>query len=297
VTVLVTGASSRIGQSVVAALDARVQLVLLVNRRPAPASGPRVRTLAGGLAAAARHAAVIQSADVVLHMAGLSHARRAQAYAEVNEDGTLALLAACRPAQPIVYLSTRCAGPDGGAYGRSKHRAEQAIAASGRPYVIIRPSEVYGSQSGEGIDALVDLAIRRRVLLDFRWRPPVRYSPVACDELAGFVARVVASDLSNAAKTYTICNNRSYAAEDIRGAIERGLGKPVHRVPIPVGLLKAMRAVVPLPFAPDQIERLIMDKPADNRLAREDYAFSPRCFLQYLEERRRLESGRPGARE
>ena len=51
-------------------------------------------------------------------------------------------------------------------------------------------------------------------------------------------------------------------------------------------MLKAMQALrFPLPSAPDQIDRLIMDKPDDNGPACHDYRFSPRCFLEYLESR------------
>ncbi len=281
--VLVTGGSSRIGRSVVASLGSTCQFIFLVNRGPAPVAGPHVRTLTGGLAAAARHADLIQSADVVLHMAGVSHATNDEAYAAVNERGTEALLDACRRTQPVIYLSTRCAGPDGGAYGRSKYRAEQAIVVSGRPHVIIRPSEVYGTRSGEGIDALIDLARRWGVLVDFRWQPEIRYSPVSCDELGRFIAAVVTSDLSTSAKAYTVCNNRSYTARDIQGAMERRLGRRIVRLPVPIGPLKALASLpLPLPFARDQIDRLIMVKPDDNSPARHDYAFSPRCFLEYL---------------
>ncbi len=288
-TVLVTGGSSRIGRSVVGHLGTTHQCIFLVNRGPAPVTGPHVRTLTGGLAAASRHADVIQSADVVLHMAGVSHATNDEAYAAVNERGTAALLDACGRTQPVIYLSTRCAGSTGGAYGRSKYRAEEAVVASGRPYVIIRPAEVYGTHSGEGIDALIDLALRRGVLIDFRWQPEIRYSPVSCDELGRFIASVVtntvSSDVSHAAKTYTICNNRSYTARDIQAAIERRRGRRIVRLPVPIGVLKAFASLrLPLPFARDQIERLIMVKPDDNGPARQDYAFSPRCFLEYLED-------------
>lgn len=292
-TVLVTGGASRIGSSVVRHLGPGCSLVFLVNRRSPPVSGPDVRMLTGGLAGVSRHVAAIQAADVVLHMAGVSHASEEGTYLEVNLRGTMALLEVCRKDQPLIYLSTRCAAPDGGAYALSKYRAEQAIAAGGQPYVIIRPSEVYGSTSGEGIDALIDLALRWRILIDFRAHREIAYSPVSCDELGRFVADVVRGDLSHAAKTYTLCNSRSYTARDIQVAIQRGLRTPIIRVPVPVRVLKAAaRARLPLPFARDQIDRLVMDKPADNRSAREDYAFAPRCFLEYLESRCALEYDR-----
>jgi nucleoside-diphosphate-sugar epimerase len=283
-TVLVTGGSSRIGRSIVANLGSSVRYIFLLNERPAPIAGSHVRTLTGGLAGVSTHADAVRSADVVLHVAGVSHARHEDAYMAVNDRGTRALLQACRKTQPIVYLSTRCAAPHAGAYGRSKYNAEQAIVSSGQPYVIIRPSEVYGAKAGEGIDALLDVAARWRVLVDFSWSPEVRYSPVSCEELARFVADVVRSDLSGAAAEYTVCNNRSYTAREIQAALQRGLGKRIVRMPVPLKLLKEIQTRgLPLPFAPDQIDRLVAVKPDDNRPARRDYSFSPRCFLEYLE--------------
>ena len=231
----------------------------------------------------ARHAEIIRSADVVLHLAGVSHAGREDQYMAVNDRGTRALLEVCRKGQPIVYLSTRCVGRAAGAYGHSKAKAEQAIRASGNPYVIVRPSEVYGTNSGEGIDALIRIAERWRLLVDFRWRPDVRYSPVSCDELARFIADVVRSDLRRAAQVYTICNDRSYTARDIQGALQRRLGTIV-RVPVPVQLLVQLQSLgCPLPLAPDQLERLVAEKGDDNSPARRDYGFAPRCFLECLE--------------
>jgi nucleoside-diphosphate-sugar epimerase len=281
--VFVTGGSSRIGQSVLAHLGPGVRCTFLVHTRPVPGSGSRARTLEGGLEAVARHADVIRSADVVLHMAGLSHAAHEDQYMAVNDRGTRALLEVCRKTQPIVYLSTRCVGPDAGAYGRSKANAEQAIVASGQPHVIIRPSEVYGTISGEGIDALIRIAERWHVLVDLRWHPDVRYSPVSSEELGRFVADVVRGDLTATAKAYTICNSRSYTAREMQAALQRRLGTVV-RVPVPVRLLTGLQSLgCPLPFAPDQLERLVVEKPDDNSPARRDYGFAPRCFLEYLE--------------
>jgi nucleoside-diphosphate-sugar epimerase len=282
-TILITGGSSQIGRSVVRHLGASYRYVFLLHARPAPIAGPDVGVLPGGLAALPTHADAVRSADVVLHMAGLSHSRREDAYAEVNEQGTRALLAVGRTDQPIVYVSTRCAAPEAGGYGRSKYAAEQAIVASGRPYVIIRPAEVYGANAAEGIEALTAFAARRRLLVDFRWRRPVEYSPVSSEELGAFIANVVRGPLSGG-RAYTICNDRSYTARDIQDALQRGLGKRIFRMPVSVGMLKALlRMRVPLPFAPDQLDRLIMAKSADNSAARRDYGFAPGSFLDYLE--------------
>jgi hypothetical protein len=47
-------------------------------------------------------------------------------------------------------------------------------------------------------------------------------------------------------------------------------------------LVKALR--LPLPFKRDQLDRLVVPKTYDNALARRDYDFQPRSFLDHLTE-------------
>jgi nucleoside-diphosphate-sugar epimerase len=242
-----------------------------------------VETLTGGLSAAPQHAVRIQAADIILHMAGLSHADTASEYQATNYEGTQSLLSVCRKDQTFVYLSTRCVGEQGGAYGSSKLLAEKEIQTSGCPFIIIRPAEVYGSKAGEGIDALLDLARRFRIFIDFRWSPEVMYSPVSVEELASFIESTVRTpSLENS--VYTLCNDDSYTTQEILKALSKGLGKPIFRLPIPVRLLQFLQQLhVPLPFKPDQLARLVMAKSSDNTMAKQDYGFSPVSLLTYLE--------------
>jgi nucleoside-diphosphate-sugar epimerase len=99
--------------------------------------------------------------DGVLHLAAeIASQRNAAKVWTVNVEGTRALLTACRTlATPprVVFTSTVVTGDAGGAlltedeplpvvtpYGRSKQEGERMLAESGLPYVIVRPSHVYG---------------------------------------------------------------------------------------------------------------------------------------------------------
>ena len=109
--VFITGGSSRIGRAVAEELVSDHRLVFLRNRRPVPAASANCEVLDGGLAAVSRHKQQIRAADVVLHLAAVTHERSEAEYLEVNVKGTRRLLAACRDDQPVVSLSTRCVGP------------------------------------------------------------------------------------------------------------------------------------------------------------------------------------------
>jgi hypothetical protein len=59
--------------------------------------------------------------------------------------------------------------------------------------------------------------------------------------------------------------------------------RPLFVVPVPVVMLRAVKALgLPLPFKRDQIDRLVLPKTYNNALARRDYDFHPRSFLDYL---------------
>ncbi|MCX5902796.1 MAG: NAD-dependent epimerase/dehydratase family protein [Proteobacteria bacterium] len=159
-TVFVTGASSAMGQRIVAKLCRDHRILALVHRAPLSVEGENIIPVTGDLLDPSIYAASVRQADVILHMAGLTHSQHDGAYEKVNHEGTSLLLSTCRKDQRFINISSRCIGASGGAYSHSKEKAEQAVMAHGLRYTIIRPSEVYGSKGGEGIDALIRLALK-----------------------------------------------------------------------------------------------------------------------------------------
>ena len=256
-SIFITGASSYIGKMIANNLKNRFKLVLLINRRKISIPGVKTEIIKGGLSSVEKHSDIIQNTDLILHLAGITHSNSEDEYLEVNLEGTRNLLNACRKDQPIIYLSTICSTKEGGGYSRSKYFAEQTIIESGHPYNIVRPSEVYGSKSKEGIDLLLYLAIHRNLLIDFKWSPNVNYSPISIEELVQFMTEMILlGEVKN--QIYTICNNKVYTIHDIQIALEKALGKKLFRVPIPIAFLKILcKFGVPVPFKRDQLDRLI----------------------------------------
>jgi UDP-glucose 4-epimerase len=284
-SIFITGASSYIGQMIANNLKNEFKLVFLINRRTISIPGVKAEIVKGGLDNVAKHSDIVQNTDLIVHLAGLTHANSEEEYLEVNLEGTRKLLNVCRKDQPIIYLSTICSTKEGGGYSRSKFFAEQTIIESGLPYNIIRASEVYGSKSREGIDLLLYLAIRHHLLIDFKWSPEVTYSPISIEELAFFITDIIQfGEFKN--QTYTICNNESYTLKDIQIAIEKALGKKLFRLPVSIAVLKILcQFRLPVPFKRDQLDRLIMEKTFDNSLASNDFSFEPVSFLEYLEQK------------
>lgn len=281
----VTGGSSILGQHVLRRLVSRVHILAVEHKHTVEILDGEVETLHGGLEECFRHPAALQTAQVVLHMAAVTHTDDASEYLRVNTELTKRLLSVCNPRQHFVYLSTICAHPDGGAYGHSKWLAEEAIRASGLEYTIIRPAEIYGSKNGQGIDALIALACKRHILPDFRCGGSIKYAPISLDEAAQFIADATVQR-RRSGQTYTLRAERSCTAPEMARAIRSSV-RPLFAVPVPVILLRAAAALrLPVPFKRDQVDRLVLPKASSNMAARRDYGFQARSFLDYLAARR-----------
>jgi nucleoside-diphosphate-sugar epimerase len=282
-TVFVTGGSSTLGQHVLRRLMSHFHVLAVVHRYNVEIPDAEIELFHGGLEETVRNPRALQRAQVVLHMAAVTHADEPAEYFRVNEELTKQLVSACSPSQHFIYVSTICAHPNGGAYGYSKWLAEQAIRRSGLNYTIIRPAEIYGSSNREGIDALVALARKLRVLPDFRCGGSIEYAPISVRETADFIAEATIARRQTG-QTYTLCADRSYTVPEIARALRSSV-HPLFVVPVPVMMLRAAKTLrLPLPFKRDQLDRLVVPKTYDNALARRDYDFQPRSFLDHLTE-------------
>jgi nucleoside-diphosphate-sugar epimerase len=282
-TVFVTGGSSTLGQHVLRRLMSHFHILAVVHRHNVEIPGAEIELLHGGLEGAVRDLRVLQRAQVVLHMAAVTHADEPTEYFRVNAELTKQLVSACSASQHFIYVSTICAHPDGGAYGRSKWLAEEAIRGSRLDYTIIRPSEIYGSRNGEGIDALIAVARKVQILPDFRYGGSIKYAPISAKEAAHFIAEATIYRRQTG-QTYTLCADRLCTAPEMAPALRRSV-RPLFVIPVPIMMLRAAKALgLPVPFKRDQIDRLVLPKTYDNTLARRDYDFQPQSFLDYLTE-------------
>ncbi len=283
-SIFITGASSRIGQMIVNALSGKTHLFLLQNRRALEnLNNKNITILRGGLDACPHHRDKIRQSDIILHIAGITHTDDMETYYKVNHKGTQRLLdAAGHKNRHFIYLSTRCIGEIGGAYSHSKYLAESEVQQSGMPHTIIRPSEIYGSSSKEGIDALLLIASKMRMIVDFKFQPEITYSPISIHELVLFIASVIQRDQPKN-NVYTLCNDESYTARQIAAALQERYNRRIYRISIPLELIRFLfKLHVPLPFKKDQVDRLIMKKSTDNRTAKEDFGFHPVPFLDFI---------------
>jgi nucleoside-diphosphate-sugar epimerase len=166
--VLVTGGTGFIGSHVAELLLSRGYSVTCLVRDPQNLrwlSGLNIEVMTGDCLLKETLEPAVKDASFVIHAAGLTKAKRAREYYEVNQIGTQNILEACMRHNPglekFVFISSlAAAGPSREGkpvtaqdapcpvsdYGKSKLSAEHEVLKykDRFPVVILRPSAVYG---------------------------------------------------------------------------------------------------------------------------------------------------------
>ena len=267
--VLFTGASSASGERVLnrlLELTDYSEIWCGVNRRDVFVTHPKLRRLPLDLASEISLEPIPTPLDLVIHFAAVTHAVDEAAYWEVNLQGTkrLAEQAQALGCRRFFYVSTRCAVAGNGAYGESKLAGEEALQKmTWDSLLILRPAELYGGGSREGLDKFVWLAGRLHVVPLLWGNQKIQFAPVHLDDFVECVGRLIRSD-AKGVKTVELCG-----PERLNGVtLAIRLARKYMAAPIPVwwpAVKPIMRALSRLGFhsvTPDQVSRLLGPKTA-----------------------------------
>jgi nucleoside-diphosphate-sugar epimerase len=182
----------------------------------------------------------VENADLVVHAAGITRARRVEDYHSVNAEGTRRLAVAAFEAgvRRFVLISSLAArGPDDptkddhpeSAYGRSKLEAEAYLRSLGgrMEAVVLRPAAVYGPRDTDLLP-LFKMANRG-------WLP--------LPSGANLLQPVYATDVARAALAavreplgfgpFPVAENRLYTWKEVIAGLEKALGRTVRTVRLP----------------------------------------------------------------
>lgn len=125
--------------------------------------------------------------DLVIHLAAKINSKNNDFLRKINVDGVQNILNFAREtkAKKIIFLSTIRVNsnfPD--PYIQSKRIAEKIIRESEIPYVIIRPSMVYGPGDKKNIASIIKLAFRYKFIPVFK----ISFQPLYVDDLVKIIA-------------------------------------------------------------------------------------------------------------
>ncbi|MFF7726906.1 NAD-dependent epimerase/dehydratase family protein [Streptomyces sp. NPDC008001] len=251
----VTGATGFVGTRLVTHLTALghdVTALVRDPRRPVPGA----RTVTADLVTGTGLREATADADVVVHLAALTHATDPRALATVNTGGTSRLVAAlaAQPHPPrLVYCSSLAASGPGrlrhekdtpapvSAYGRSKLGGEEALrlADARLPALTVRPPIVYGPGDRHFLPRLA-AAARTGLLPAVGPRGPRRYSLLHVDDLCR--ALLAAAEHGRPGAVHHLGDGTEHLWSDIGEAVAAALGRRPPRVvhlPAPLAMAAA----------------------------------------------------------
>ncbi len=145
-TIAITGGTGFVGQALIDQARERGVVVQALARKPQPRRDG-VDWIAGDLADRRALVRLVEDAEAVIHVAGLTNARHPAEFETANVAGTLAVIetAIAAGVKRLILVSSLSAREPGlSAYGASKARAERLVKASGLDWTIVRPPAVYG---------------------------------------------------------------------------------------------------------------------------------------------------------
>src|SRR5215211_9322323 len=232
--ILVTGASSPLAVDVLRQLllHSEAELWCGRHRKDIPIADPRLHVIDLDLESDLSRTLSHTQFDLVIHFAGVTHASDEQQYWKVNLEGTVRLAEATRAdgCRRFVYISTRCATHGSGAYGESKLAAEQELQKlEWKSLLIIRPAEIYGGGSNEGIDRMLAVARRWRVIPALFGHSNLLFAPMHVDDFTRVAAELVQQH-HNGVRIENVCG-----PEDLNGMVlAYRIGQRYRAVPLPL---------------------------------------------------------------
>ena len=260
--ILVTGASSPLAVGVLRQLLLHSDWEFWCgrHRKDIPISDPRLHLIDLDLS----QTLSLTHFDLVVHFAGVTHVDDEQQYWKINQEGTVRLAEAVQQngCRRFVYISTRCATQGSGAYGESKLAAEQELQKlEWESLLIVRPAEIYGGSSNEGIDRMLATARKWRIVPALFGHANLFFAPMHVDDFTRLAAELIQQHV-NGVRIETMCG-----PEDLNGIdLALRISKRYHAVPLPMwwpAVAVALKALHKVGFAivkPDQLTRLIGDK-------------------------------------
>lgn len=258
--VFVTGASSELMRSVLADFPKEAYQVVALSRKKKK-DEENLSWIQGDLNNPASYETRLADLDLIIHAAAITHSRDADQYHKVNVKGTQELIkAALKKGEPrFVFISSRTATEESGAYGVSKLKAEQAVKSMTENWLIIRPAEVFGGAKAEGVDGAITSAISGGV------NPcPVGLSskmyPIHSKDAAKAISKAVLEDSSKNKLVY-VNGPDALSFKELLQLVEKETGRKVWVLPIPKFVMNMAALVstvlnIDLGFVPDQVDRL-----------------------------------------
>ena len=262
--ILITGATGAIGRRLVQKLvrGTNYQIRILIRRQIiSNYDVADVETVDGDLRQIDSLIRASKGVDAIIHLAAVTHTHDHSLYDDVNRLGTENLIqgAKCCGVRRFIFLSTKTASYNGGAYAKSKIRAEESLKRENFHWTILRPAEVYGMTSNHGISKISDI-VRNGNVLPIVGKGDYTLAPVFIDDVVTGIASTINNN-KTIRKIYVLEGPKEYTFIKFIEALEDQLNKRALKIYVPVFLARMLSFILYLLTSDilyrDQIDRLL----------------------------------------
>jgi len=282
--ILITGASSIIMKELIEKINENDYKIWAVTRDKSKINNSKAEFLVGNICDPIFIDTIINEKKIaiVIHAAAISHSYNIQDYNDVNFQGTIHLVNASKKnkVSKFIFISTRAASLESGAYGFSKLKAENYIKTNFDNWLIIRPSEIFGGNKKEGINKLIDDLLHKKIIpcpLNVKSKLfPIYYQ----DAVQRIYELIFDARLENEVKT--INGKEGFSYYELIHRISKTIERKIFIIPVPKFILFIIQWMVKtfslkIGIFPDQVSRLYSLKETQqgyNTLSVEEYALS-----------------------
>jgi len=242
----VTGATGFLGAALLRRLlDDKWDVAALARDPGKLIQSAELTVIEGDLQNTAALSNLAHEADVLFHLAGLTHARRESDYFDVNVEGAAsAAKAAAKKNAVFVHVSSLSArAPETSPYARSKLASEEAVAtASGaNPWVALRLPAIYGPRDRAALPYFK--LVRAGFAPEPKTNPPARASILFVEDAVGAI--LAAREAAHGA-VYEVGDERpdGRSWSEIGAALGQAMGRNPRAIRAPRAAVAAYSSVI-----------------------------------------------------
>ena len=208
-------------------------------------------------------------------------------YDEVNRFGTENLIQAAEYSgvRRFIFISSKTASSNGGAYAKSKILAEEGLIRSKCDWVILRPAEVYGMDSNGSIEKIINL-VKKGYYLPIVGNGDYTLAPVFVDDVVNGIVSTI-DNRKATRKVFVLEGPKEYTFIELVEVLENQLKRKIHKVYLPVFVAKILALFLYILKSEilyrDQIPRLLCRKTKGHNSSFDDLGIKPRSLEEEIE--------------
>jgi len=289
-TVGVVGGTGFVGHYLVSALKSvhSVGEIRILSRNPPRETIDGVVWRMADVTLPGSFGKILEGCSVVYYLPGILAETKEQKYEDVHYKGVIGVLKALSGNMPARFVHMSAIGASinaPSAYHRTKKMAEEAVAASGIPFTIVRPSLVYG-HGDRSINQF--LAFGRTLhLLPMIGSGTARIQPVFAGDLGTLLAKIP-DHPDMAGRSIEVGGPRIYTYREMMESIRKSAHLKALIMPAPVAMMMASGVLQKLflsrPFlTPDVIRMALSDNVTRRNSSVTDFGMNLVSLESWLE--------------